>query len=65
MEIARNVQQNLLGHSGKAVAGLDYAGRCLPAGEIGGDYFDFLHLDRGGSALRWRTSPARESAPLC
>jgi sigma-B regulation protein RsbU (phosphoserine phosphatase) len=47
IEIARNVQQNLLGRSGKQVPGLDYAGRCLPAGEIGGDYFDFLHLDQG------------------
>ena len=37
MEIARNVQQNLLGRSGKEIDGLDYAGRCLPAGDIGGD----------------------------
>jgi sigma-B regulation protein RsbU (phosphoserine phosphatase) len=47
MEIARNVQQNLLGRSGKKIEGLDYAGRCLPAGEIGGDYFDFIDLDNG------------------
>ena len=47
MEIARNVQQNLLGRSGKEIDGLDYAGRCLPAGDIGGDYFDFVDLDNG------------------
>jgi phosphoserine phosphatase RsbU/P len=48
IEIARNVQQNLLGRCHTPVAGLDYAGRCLPVGEIGGDYFDFLPLKSGG-----------------
>ena len=48
IEIARNVQQNLLGDCRIPVAGLDYAGRCLPAGEIGGDYFDFLPLKNDG-----------------
>jgi sigma-B regulation protein RsbU (phosphoserine phosphatase) len=51
IEIARNVQQNLLGRTRKQVPGLDYAGRCLPAGEIGGDYYDFIHLEGGRLAV--------------
>ena len=42
---------------------LDYAGSCLQARQVGGDYFDFLAL--GQSALAWSsaTSPERESQP--
>jgi sigma-B regulation protein RsbU (phosphoserine phosphatase) len=47
IEIARTVQQRLLGRAGTPIAGLDYAGSCLPAGEIGGDYFDFLETPDG------------------
>jgi serine phosphatase RsbU (regulator of sigma subunit) len=47
IDIARNVQQNLLGRAGKRIAGLDYAGKCLPLGPIGGDYFDFLDTGPG------------------
>ena len=49
IDIARSVQQNLLGRPEKRVAGLDYAGKCLPAGHIGGDYFDFI--DAGPESL--------------
>ena len=49
IDIARNVQRNLLGRAGKRVTGLDYAGECLPIRHVGGDYFDFI--DAGGEAL--------------
>lgn len=47
IEIARTVQQKLLGRAGTAVRGLDYAGCCLPMGDVGGDYFDFLDTPDG------------------
>ncbi|MBN2319776.1 MAG: SpoIIE family protein phosphatase, partial [Acidobacteria bacterium] len=45
-EIARRVQQNLLPSGQPDMAGLDVDGFCLPAAEIGGDYYDFFRLDR-------------------
>jgi sigma-B regulation protein RsbU (phosphoserine phosphatase) len=53
LEIARNVQQKLFPHEGRRLAGIDYAGRCLPASEVSGDYYDFLDLgdDQLGSVL--------------
>ena len=48
MEIARNVQQRLfpnpLVQRGR---GVEYGGICVPAHEIGGDYYDFLELEGG------------------
>lgn len=51
IEIARAVQQKLLGRAGTPVAGLDYAGSCLPMGDVGGDYFDFLETPDGGLGI--------------
>jgi len=45
-EIARRVQQNLLPSGQPDMAGLDVDGFCLPAAEIGGDYYDFFRLDK-------------------
>lgn len=42
MEIARNVQQKLFPQTTKAIASLDYAGLCIPAREVSGDYYDFF-----------------------
>jgi sigma-B regulation protein RsbU (phosphoserine phosphatase) len=44
LEIAREVQQRLFPQAFPAVRGLDYAGACRPALEVGGDYYDFLEL---------------------
>ena len=43
IEIAKTVQQKLQGRATQAY----YAGRCLPIGDIGGDYYDFLELEGG------------------
>lgn len=51
LEIATQVQQNLLPASGPPVPGLDYAGLCRPARGVGGDYFDFLQLEGGRLGL--------------
>jgi serine phosphatase RsbU (regulator of sigma subunit)/catechol 2,3-dioxygenase-like lactoylglutathione lyase family enzyme len=44
LAIAREVQARLFPQSRPAVAGLEYAGACLPARAVGGDYYDFLSL---------------------
>jgi sigma-B regulation protein RsbU (phosphoserine phosphatase) len=49
LEIARAVQQRLQGRVTTPVLHLDYSGSCLPVGDIGGDYFDFVQM--GGAAL--------------
>jgi sigma-B regulation protein RsbU (phosphoserine phosphatase) len=47
LEIAREVQDHLFPQRLPAVPGLDYCGRCRPAREVGGDYYDFLELPEG------------------
>ena len=44
LETAREVQQRLLPQDHPRWAGLDYAGTCLPARAVGGDYYDFIRL---------------------
>jgi sigma-B regulation protein RsbU (phosphoserine phosphatase) len=44
-DIARRVQQNLLPKHHPRFPGLDIDGICIPATEIGGDYYDFFVLD--------------------
>lgn len=47
LEIARHVQQRLLPQHALALKTVTFGGRCLPASEIGGDYYDFLDLGPG------------------
>jgi sigma-B regulation protein RsbU (phosphoserine phosphatase) len=44
LEIAREVQERLFPQVNPEIPGLDYAGKCRPALEVGGDYYDFLLL---------------------
>jgi sigma-B regulation protein RsbU (phosphoserine phosphatase) len=44
LEIAANVQQKLFPRKLHRLASLDYAGHCVPAREVGGDYYDFLDI---------------------
>lgn len=44
LRIARDIQQSLLPVEAPAVAGLDVAAVCVPAREVGGDYYDFFQL---------------------
>ena len=46
LEIARNVQMSLLPKEHPKIEGFDIAGLCIPALEVGGDYFDFVNLGR-------------------
>jgi sigma-B regulation protein RsbU (phosphoserine phosphatase) len=49
LDIARNVQQKLLPQSNKSMRTIEYAGCCVPAREVGGDYYDFF--DSGADTL--------------
>jgi serine phosphatase RsbU (regulator of sigma subunit)/catechol 2,3-dioxygenase-like lactoylglutathione lyase family enzyme len=53
LAIAREVQARLFPQSRPALGSLDYAGACLPAHAVGGDYYDFLTLgpDRLGLVI--------------
>ena len=44
LEIAKEVQARLFPQTRPALGTLAYAGRCLQARQVGGDYFDFLAL---------------------
>ena len=45
--IAAEVQRRLFPDRAPDCPGLDLAGICVPAGDVGGDYYDFLELEGG------------------
>lgn len=51
LEIAKQVQMRLFPQQQSAIAGLDYAGICVQARSVGGDYYDFLDLGQGRVAF--------------
>ncbi|MEO0630070.1 MAG: SpoIIE family protein phosphatase, partial [Planctomycetota bacterium] len=50
LEIAREVQQNLLPRETPNLPGLDIAALCVYSDETGGDYFDFLDINTGSDS---------------
>ena len=44
VQLARRIQERLLPHAAPVLPTVDLAGVTVPAGEIGGDYYDFLRL---------------------
>jgi serine phosphatase RsbU (regulator of sigma subunit) len=51
LEIARQVQARLFPQTMPQVRTLEYAGACIQARQVGGDYYDFLDLGRGRLGL--------------
>jgi serine phosphatase RsbU (regulator of sigma subunit)/catechol 2,3-dioxygenase-like lactoylglutathione lyase family enzyme len=53
LEIAKQVQARLFPQTLPSLESLEFAGLCLPARHVGGDYYDFLHLgqDRLGLVI--------------
>jgi len=45
LEIAQKVQLSFLPKSNPQMDGLEIASICIPANEVGGDYYDFIQLD--------------------
>jgi len=50
-EIARDVQMSFLPSTTPRVNELDISARCIPAKEIGGDYYDFVRLDENNTGI--------------
>ena len=51
LDIAREVQQQLLPRGTPALPGLDLYAACVPARDLGGDFYDFLPYGGGSLAL--------------
>ena len=51
LRLAHEVQARLLPANPPEIPGYRLAGACLPAYEIGGDYYDFIHLDQHRTGL--------------
>jgi phosphoserine phosphatase RsbU/P len=51
LELAAQVQRELLPRHPPAIATLDCAASCTPAGVVGGDYFDFIRIDQTRMAI--------------
>jgi sigma-B regulation protein RsbU (phosphoserine phosphatase) len=51
LEIARNIQAQLLPQANSAVAGLAIASRYVPVSSVAGDFYDFLAKDGGMGVL--------------
>jgi serine phosphatase RsbU (regulator of sigma subunit) len=51
LRVARNIQMSLLPKDRVNVPGLSIAALCLPATEVGGDYYDFIPLGNDRLAL--------------
>src|SRR5207244_9996950 len=51
LEIAKQVQARLFPQRLPAMQNLEYAGACIQAHQVGGDYHDFLDLGRGRLGL--------------
>jgi phosphoserine phosphatase RsbU/P len=51
LEMARQVQSRLLPQRAPVMQTLDFAGACIQARAVGGDYYDFLDLGKGRMAL--------------
>jgi serine phosphatase RsbU (regulator of sigma subunit)/predicted enzyme related to lactoylglutathione lyase len=51
LEIAKEVQARLFPQKRPSVTGLGYAGVCIQARQVGGDYYDFLDLGPGRLGL--------------
>ncbi len=53
LEIAKNVQNNLLPRFNPSISHFEFGGICIPALEAGGDYYDFVQMHNGmiGTAI--------------
>jgi len=48
IDIARKIQQSLLPEDPLTLAGVRFSGRCIPAAEVGGDYFGYFANGESG-----------------
>jgi sigma-B regulation protein RsbU (phosphoserine phosphatase) len=62
MQIARDVQSRLFPQVMPPLASLEYAGSCIQARQVGGDYYDFLDLGSSQRMDRGATRPLAAAA---
>lgn len=62
IQIARDVQSRLFPQVMPPLASLDYAGSCIQARQVGGDYYDFLDLGSSNRMDRGATRPLDAAA---
>jgi len=48
LEIGAEIQRQLLPRNKPTIPSLDIAAQCLPAGRVGGDYYDFIPTQKSG-----------------
>lgn len=65
LELARNIQANLLPPHSPEVAGLDIAAVCRPAFEVGGDYYDFVPGPTPGQLFIIIADVSGKGVPAC
>ena len=51
LRTAHDMQMGLMPQESPAIPGFEIAGTCLPAAEVGGDYFNYVYLDRRRTRL--------------
>jgi len=51
LRIAHEMQMGLMPQESPAIPGFEIAGMCVPANEVGGDYFNYVWLDEGRTRL--------------
>ena len=51
LRIAHDMQMGLMPQESPAIPGFEIAGTCLPAAEVGGDYFTYIWLDKRQTRL--------------
>jgi sigma-B regulation protein RsbU (phosphoserine phosphatase) len=51
MEFARTVQESFLPQKTPEIAGYQFSAHYTPAQEVGGDFYDFIHLDRNHTGI--------------
>jgi len=51
MEFARTIQESFLPQKTPEIAGYQFSAHYTPAQEVGGDFYDFIHLDRNRTGV--------------
>ncbi|KAA3657282.1 MAG: hypothetical protein DWQ10_13650 [Calditrichaeota bacterium] len=46
LQTAHDAQMSIMPQSDPKIKGLDVSGCCIPANEVGGDFFDYIWLDK-------------------
>jgi hypothetical protein len=65
MDLARQVQRDILPSAGAGPLGVDFAAECLPAWQVGGDFYDVVSLPGGRVSFVLVMCPATASPQRC